>query len=339
LFFGEAGFEEQGLVVGLYTTSCTDANGSHEKNVAIKAQAVAEVDQPAPGCAVALTGSISFQGSPNINAPGCSMISNDKANNALDFTGGGMTINLCPPSGSCGSLSAAGGCTGSSTFCGASYVHTHMPLVPNPFSALDSITMPSLSNCTGGKGGTLTAYSAANRCTNNNVKLSGNVNIPVNGVYFISGTLTLTGTTSITGTALFILLPGASINTKGGGTINITGIPDVTSSQVPAASQQYTEPSCETTSPQPSCLLNNMAIYDQSSVAVSIGGNSNINFDGNMYAPNAAVTLQGNPTLDNSKCEELIAASIAFNGNPTFNVSGCSQYTPQPESRYVQLVR
>ena len=31
------------------------------------------------------------------------------------------------------------------------------------------------------------------------------------------------------------------------------------------------------------------------------GGNSNITFDGNMYLPNAAVTLQGNPTLDNSK--------------------------------------
>jgi hypothetical protein len=33
-----------------------------------------------------------------------------------------------------------------------------------------------------------------------------------------------------------------------------------------------------------------------------------------MYLPNAAVTLQGNPTLDNSTCENLIAA-IAFNGN------------------------
>ena len=55
-----------------------------------------------PPCALALTGSISFQGSPNINAPTCGMASDDTANNALDFTGGGMTINL-------GSL-AAGGC-------------------------------------------------------------------------------------------------------------------------------------------------------------------------------------------------------------------------------------
>ena len=221
-----------------------------------------------------------------------------------------MTINL----GS-GSLLAAGGCTGSSTFCGASYVHTFRPPVTNPFSALDSITMPTLSNCSK----SWPDFSSATApCTGGKqaVKLSGNGNTPVSGVYFISGTLTLTGGASISGTALFILLPGASIDTKGGGTINITGISDVTSSQVPAAFQQYTEPSCQTTS-TPSCLLNNMAIYDQSSVAVSIGGNSSINFDGTMYLPNAAVTLQGNPTLDNSNCEKLIVGSLAFNGNPS----------------------
>ena len=68
--------------------------------VNIGAQAIAEVNAlPKPPCALALTGSISFQGSPNINAPSCGMASNDTANNALNFTGGGMTINL-------GSLSA-----------------------------------------------------------------------------------------------------------------------------------------------------------------------------------------------------------------------------------------
>ena len=45
-----------------------------------------------PPCALALTGSLSFQGSPNINAPGCTLTSNDKASNALDFTGGGMSF-------------------------------------------------------------------------------------------------------------------------------------------------------------------------------------------------------------------------------------------------------
>ena len=73
--------------------------------IPIGATAIAQVNAlTKPPCALALTGSLSFQGSPNINAPNCGMASNDPATNALDFTGGGMSINL-------GSLSAAGGCS------------------------------------------------------------------------------------------------------------------------------------------------------------------------------------------------------------------------------------
>src|SRR4029077_16256021 len=94
--------------------------------VNIGAQAVAQVQVLAkPPCVLALTGSISFQGSPNINAPNCGMASNDKDPNALNFTGGGMSINL-------GSLSAAGGCTGTASFCKNAL--TYMPPVTNPFS-------------------------------------------------------------------------------------------------------------------------------------------------------------------------------------------------------------
>ena len=79
--------------------------------VNIPATAIAQVQVlEKPPCVLALTGSISFQGSPNINAPNCGMASNDKDQNALNFTGGGMSMNL-------GSLSAAGGCTGAASFC------------------------------------------------------------------------------------------------------------------------------------------------------------------------------------------------------------------------------
>ena len=97
--------------------------------VNIGATAIAKVQiLTKPPCVLALTGSISFQGSPNINAPNCGMASNDTAKNALNFTGGGMSINL-------GSLSAAGGCTGAASFCNTAL--TYMPPVTNPFSALD----------------------------------------------------------------------------------------------------------------------------------------------------------------------------------------------------------
>ena len=117
------------------------------------------------------------------------MASNDTAKDALNFTGGGMTINL----GS-GSLSAAGGCTGSSTFCGASYTRTYMPPVTNPFSALDSITYAELSRLAAEVATDLTAYSSSHTLHEQCFSLTGKKTITLcgPGVYFISA-LTLKG--------------------------------------------------------------------------------------------------------------------------------------------------
>ena len=55
-------------------------------------------------CILALTGSVSFQGSATVNSPNCGIASNSTASNAFDFTGnGGLNINA--PS------FAAGGCS------------------------------------------------------------------------------------------------------------------------------------------------------------------------------------------------------------------------------------
>jgi hypothetical protein len=85
-----------------------------------------------------------------------------------------------------------------------------------------------------------------------------------------------------------------------------------------------------------------MALYDASATAVQFGGSSNINLTGNIYAPTAAVTFQGNPTLNlggSGGCGQLIAASIAFNGNATFDDTGCSSATKLPTTQYVQLMQ
>lgn len=111
-------------------------------NVTVTAQATAIVQQVSQPCELALTGPITFQGSPNINSPNCGMATNDKAKDALQFTGGGMTLNM-----PAGGLSAAGGCTGSTSLCNTAFLY--MPPITNPFAALDSATLPTLSNCTG----------------------------------------------------------------------------------------------------------------------------------------------------------------------------------------------
>jgi len=85
-----------------------------------------------------------------------------------------------------------------------------------------------------------------------------------------------------------------------------------------------------------------MAMYDASAAPVQFGGNSNITLTGNIYAPTAAVTFQGNPTIavgGAGGCGQLIAASIAFNGNATFDTTGCPSQTKVPKSQYVQLVQ
>jgi hypothetical protein len=317
--------------------------------VTIPAQAIAKVNASSkPPCALALTGSLSFQGSANINTPNCSLFSNDTATNALSFTGNGNSVNAA-------SLAAAGGCTGSSTYCGASYTSTYMPPATNPFSNLDNDlknnsfcgTNPSLPatcglpNCSGSG---LVAYTATTKCTNNGIATKGNSAVTLTaGVYFISGTLTLKGGSSLTGPGVtFVLLPGATIDAKGGGTLTLTAptsAPAATS--LPPAFQSDAS------------LLQYMALYDApctstSSICtnannVQFGGTSNPNITGNMYAPTATVTFQGNPTLTLSgvnSCGELIAASIAFNGNATFNDAGtgCGA-TRTPTAQYVALVQ
>jgi hypothetical protein len=305
--------------------------------VNINAQAIAQVNTSlAHPCALTLTGSLSFQGSPNIIGS-CPLASNDPASDGINFTGGGATI---PPSAQ---LLTAGGCTGSATFCNRTNTFTFRPPVTNPFKALDGAlttlcganpTLPATCGLsTSSKTCPMfTAYTAATPCTNNNSKTKGNTPYPLAaGVYFISGTLTMVGGSSITGTGVtLILLPGASIDTKGGGTITITA-------PTTAPSTSSLPPSLQSDA----SLFDGMAIYDASATDVTFGGTSNINLTGNIYAPTAAVTFQGDPRLTFAgglTCGELIAKSIALNGNATFDDSGCPTATV-PNAQVVLLVQ
>ncbi|WP_080587034.1 Tad domain-containing protein [Bradyrhizobium japonicum] len=316
--------------------------------VTIPATAVATIKSVLyPPCVLALTGPIGFQGSPNINAPNCGMASNSTAKNAIDFTGGGMTMNL-------GSLSTVGGCTGAASFCNTALTYLPSPTA-NPFSALDGAlttlcganpTLPAkcgLPTCASlniPSAPKLVAYTATSKCTNDNVSTTGNSNLNLASgvsVYFISNTLTLKGGSSITCNSpctgvTFILLPGATIDTKGGGILTLKGPATAPSAaSLPTALQSG------------AALFQYMSMYDASAADVSFGGNSNINLTGNIYAPNASVTFQGNPTIvvggTGGGCGQLIAKSIAFNGNATFDTTGCPSQTKLPKSQYVQLVQ
>ena len=180
----------------------------------------------------------------------------------------------------------------------------------------------------------LTAYTAATPCTNNNFTTKGNTAVTLTpGVYFISGTLTLKGGSSITGTGVtFILLPGATIDTKGGGTLTLTAPTTAPStSSLPASLQ-----------PDAS-LFQDMAIYD-----ASVGGRA-IRWKQQHQPHRKHVRAERGsdvPGQSDDKRERhvatLIASSIAFNGNATLNFDFNNQDCPaaiQPNSQYVQLVQ
>jgi hypothetical protein len=300
--------QPQSLSLVLYTTNCTDANGTHEKNVTIKAQAVASVMKPKfYPCTLALTGPVTFQDAAvQVNAPNCSIASNGKPI--------GIDFKVAPKQLTVGSLSTAGGCSGS--LCGS--VTTYAPPVIDPFSRLTSaITNPPLTlpPC-GGSGLQPYSPSSPGNCANNNRTINSATPITVSGVYFFSGKLDLGGNGSLTTasgvSATIILLPGATLKMAGGSSINITA--------------PKTAPSASALPGQLGAVakyLANMAIFD-TETSPKIAGNAEMIGSGVFYLPNAnPLNYQGSSTSTSSTCTEVIAASINFSGTPNFDNSGC----------------
>lgn len=293
--------QPQALSLVLFTGSC---NGT-SKSVTIKAQAVASVQQPKNlPCVLAKSGPVTFQDAAvQVNAPNCGIASNG--------TPIGIDFKVAPKQLNVGSLSTAGGCSGS--LCGS--VLTYAPPVIDPFSALTSamtgLTMPP---CSFPKKTTPSYQSyASGQCAN-----SASINGPItsDGVYFFSG-ITLTGGNSITTaqgvSATIILLPGTSLSMTGNSSINITA--PTTAPSASALPGQLASVAS---------LLASMAIFD-TETSPKIGGTSTMGGSGVFYLPNAnPLNFQGNPTGSVSTCTEVIAASIQFSGTPNFDNSGCS---------------
>jgi Flp pilus assembly protein TadG len=297
--------QPQALSLVLFSTNCTDANGPHEKNVTITAQAVALVTKPKfLPCTLAKSGSVTFQDAAvQVDAPNCGIASNGKPI--------GIDFKVAPKELNVGSLSTAGGCSGS--LCGS--VTTYAPRVIDPFSALtDAITNPKLTlpPCSGTS---LKSY-ATGQCANNNTTINSPQALPGSGIYFFSGRLNLQGNGSLYtnpgDSATIILLPDATLKMAGGNSINITA-PTTAPSGLPG----------NLGNGDISKLLANMAIFD-TETSPQITGGATMAGSGVFYLPNAdPLNYQGNSTSASSTCTLVIAASINFSGTPNFDNSGC----------------
>jgi Putative Flp pilus-assembly TadE/G-like len=301
--------------------------GMSSSPVTISATAVAQIQILTNPCILALTGSVSFQGSVTVSSQNCGIASNSTAPNSFDFTGnGGLSINA--PSFAAGGCSQTGGnqCAG---------VTTRAPKVPDPLaafnSAMSSVT-PSTSSFSGGQctgPGLPKAYTTATPCYNAGTQ---NLSGTLSGTYFFSGTVNFPGgngnLTSGPGGVTLILLNGASLS--GGSNNSTITLTAQTNPQVPPALSSVRN------------LMTDLLIYDPSSSSVDFRGTTNSYYNGTIYAPNAAVSYGGNTSVSapNPGCFQLIAASVTFFGSAKLDESKCkADGAPTPEVDYVRLVQ
>jgi hypothetical protein len=305
---------QTGFSLVLYTGSC---NGT-PKTVMVRALAVAGViTSTKHPCVLAQSGPVTFQDAAvEVNAPNCGIASNG--------TPVGINFSVAPKTLNVGSLTTAGGCSGSYCNSVSPPVNTYAPPTTNPFSALtNALTTPSLLTLTP-CGATLTPYTASSQCANDNQTINSATLLTVSGVYFFSGGLSLGGNGSLTTaagvSATIIVLPvfdnkgnqQTALKMAGGSTFNITA--PTTAPSASALPGQLASVAS---------LLSNMALFDPET-SPQITGGATMAGSGVFYLPNAnPLNWQGSSTGQVSTCTEIIAASIQFSGTPNLNNAGC----------------
>ncbi|WP_159450443.1 pilus assembly protein TadG-related protein [Bradyrhizobium mercantei] len=274
--------------------------------VTVTATGVAQVSSLAqPPCVLAITGSVTFQGSPTVTSPTCGISSDSTASNAIGFKGNsGIQVNA--PSYTVGGCSQTGGsqCTN---------VKTYQQPIPDPLAglatAIGALKVPNDFPNRSCGGSTLVSYEVG-QCVNTN----GNPSLPaspLNGTYYLTGNLRINGSPTITGTATFIIF--------GGGSLTITGNPNIqlTAVKSPAG------PSALSASAK--ALLKDVLIYDdEKNSTVNVTGSSTSYFNGTVYVPNSTVQYGGNASgAPSSGCYQVIAAAVTFKGNTRLDNSTC----------------
>ncbi|WP_158231251.1 pilus assembly protein TadG-related protein [Bradyrhizobium sp. C9] len=283
----------------------------------VGATAVAQVDNSLaqPPCVLAVTGSVTFQGSATVSSPTCGISSNSSASNAIGFVGNsGISVNA--PSYTVGGCSQTGGsqCTG---------VKTYQQPIPDPLSTVSTALTALKTSAFANKNGTTTAqpYETCS-CYNSNNNVSLTYPPALSGTYYFTGNVTINGSPTIKGTATLVFFAGATLTITGSPTIQLTGM------GAPSG-------------PLSSTVLAKMAklvIYDgettRGNQSVNISGNSTSYFNGIVYAPNATLNYSGNSSSSApaTGCYEVIAAAVNFQGNTKLDNSLCPNSTTNPGS-------
>ncbi|HEV2530983.1 pilus assembly protein TadG-related protein [Phenylobacterium sp.] len=267
---------------------------AHPQNIAARAVGVAG---QAGGCLMTLDPKMAqaqlYNGVPTVNLVNCSIYDNSSDPNAM-LANGGVTINAW-------SVNVTGGIlkNGTVTFNTVDGVHTGVAATPDPYQGTP---VPTGASCTRTNepvinSGTSRSFAASGSTPfvfcGSGLTLNGNATATFGpGVYvFNGGTFLINGGDTVTSTkAVFILTNGASLIINGNSNIN------------------FEAPNSGTYS--------GLAVFQdpKDTNAIILNGGSTQTFKGAVYAPTAAMTLNGTTQVTNGGCTQLIAASMIING-------------------------
>ncbi|MGY2845161.1 Flp pilus assembly protein TadG [Bradyrhizobium sp. USDA 4509] len=285
--------------------------------VNVGATAIAQVASglAQPPCVLAVTGSVTFQGSATVSSPTCGISSNSNASNAIGFIGN-SGISVDAPSYTVGGCSQTGGtqCTG---------VKTYQQPIPDPLSAVNTAlsalkTSAFLNN---NSSTTPQPYETCS-CYNSNNNPTFTYPPALSGTYYFSGKVKINGNPTVKGTATLIFFAGATLTFTGTPIIQLTGM---SAPSGPLSSTVLAQ-------------MSKLVIYDGESTpgnqTVNISGDSTSYFNGIVYAPNANLTYSGNSSSSApaTGCYEVIAAAVTFQGNTKLDNSQCPNSSTSPGS-------
>jgi Flp pilus assembly protein TadG len=283
-----------------------------QNSLTVSARAVAFNGATNNGCMTALhptaSDTIHLEGSFNVDAPGCSVVDDSNASDALVFTGGGGTLTA-------GSVGVVGGATGQTGDSSPAPV-TGIAPVSDPLANLPAPTYNPAS-CTAAPAGTTwgPATAGGTVCYSGDIKVQNNVTMNP-GVYVFPGTLDFNGGGSLTGTGVTLYFPGPNGTLGGSGNGNTT--------------LNLTAPTSGT--------YNGILIYqDRSDTNTGeLNGTPIANMTGIIYMPDAELEISGNSTV--SLDTDLIIGSLYDKGNATINITNYNKSVPNPPLTAIALV-
>jgi Flp pilus assembly protein TadG len=297
--------------------------GLYPDGIDIRAQAIAEVQNPKDLCFLGLGPSdnaLTIGGNSTITGNNCALMSNNtiKYNSDATFSGSGLAVN------------AVTGCVASAGHCDVGVPHNYNMLpVTNPLK--DALDTASFNTRTGNTKPCGNGHANTNDpvCTLSQLSTGaygdltvtgGTVNFTAGQTYFFYNAKITINSGTVTGTGVTLVLLGDSSLSISGGTVNLSA----------PKTNNFSSPALD------GVLIDDQA-PNKSNNAVTVNGGGTVTLDGAMYFPNVGVNY-GGTTGTSTTCSMVIANTLTITGNAYLNTGNCVQ-TTIAQTQVVALVQ